>query len=299
MLTRRATLQTAAASGAMLALGPRGAAGAASPLSWQAFPAGEAGFFRAPVLISGPKEAVLIDAGFSYPDGQTVIDAVRKSGKRLKTIYVTANDPDYYFSLAPIRKAFPQAEILAAPATVALMRGKAEAKVKAWTGLLGDNGPKTVDDLVFPTPSKAKTLLVDGQKVEIVEAAVPGDRGRYVWVPSLRAVFGGVLVFGGAYPWVADTPSPADRKAWLEALDAIAARKPKIVVPGHMATDWPLDASGVAFTHDYLAAFEVELAKAADSAALIAAMKQRYPKAVMGVSLELGAKVAKGEMKWD
>ena len=39
-------------------------------------------------------------------------------------------------------------------------------------------------------------------------------------------------------------------------------------------------------------------AKAADSASLIAAMTQRYPTAGMGVALQIGAKVAKGEMKW-
>ena len=36
----------------------------------------------------------------------------------------------------------------------------------------------------------------------------------------------------------------------------------------------------------------------ADSAALIAAMTQRYPDAGMGVALQIGAKVATGEMKW-
>jgi hypothetical protein len=48
----------------------------------------------------------------------------------------------------------------------------------------------------------------------------------------------------------------------------------------------------------YLLAFEIELAKASDSAALIAAMTQRYPDAGMAVALQIGAKVAKGEMKW-
>jgi hypothetical protein len=54
----------------------------------------------------------------------------------------------------------------------------------------------------------------------------------------------------------------------------------------------------VKFTRDYLKAFEVEAAKAKDSVALIAAMKKRYPKLEGTSSLELGAKVIKGEMKW-
>ena len=45
-----------------------------SKLSWKHLPAGEAGFFRAPVLLTGPTEAVLIDGGFTfeYYDGNPV-----------------------------------------------------------------------------------------------------------------------------------------------------------------------------------------------------------------------------------
>jgi hypothetical protein len=39
-------------------------------LTWKNFPAGENGFFRAPVMISGASEAVLIDGGFTFSDGK-------------------------------------------------------------------------------------------------------------------------------------------------------------------------------------------------------------------------------------
>ena len=121
---------------------------------------------------------------------------------------------------------------------------------------------------------------------------------RYVWVPSLNAIFGGVLVFSGVHVWTADTQGAEARAAWMKNLDAMAARKPAVVVPGHMAPGAATDASAIRYTRDYLVAFEEELAKAADSAALIAAMTKRYPNAGMGVALQIGAKVAKGEMKW-
>ncbi len=56
--------------------------------------------------------------------------------------------------------------------------------------------------------------------------------------------------------------------------------------------------SAVRCTREYLVAFEEELAKVTESAALISAMTKRYPNAGMGVALQIGAKVAKGEMKW-
>jgi hypothetical protein len=84
----------------------------------------------------------------------------------------------------------------------------------------------------------------------------------------------------------------------VKALDAMAARKPAVVVPGHTAVGAATDASAISYTRDYLLAFEEELARATDSATLIEAMTRRYPDAGMGVALQIGAKVAKGEMKW-
>ena len=60
----------------------------------------------------------------------------------------------------------------------------------------------------------------------------------------------------------------------------------------------PTDLSGVDHTRAYLTAFDEELPKAKDSAALKAAMEVRFPNLSMGVALDIGAKVAKGEMKW-
>ena len=299
MPNRRNTLKTIAAAAAlMIAAASCATAQGQSALSWKAFKTNEAGFLRAPVLITGKSEAVLIDASFSLSDGKAIADAIKESGKRLTTVYITTNDPDYYFGLAPIHEAFPDARILAAADTVALMRKKAEGKIKAWSPVLGDNGPKSVDDLIFPEVSGISELSVDGEKLEVVTAPGIKDRGRYIWVPSLRAVFGGVAVFGGMYPWVADLPTVEERAAWKAALDGILARKPRIVVPGHMTAAWPTDASGVTYTRDYLAAFDAEAAKAPNSKVLIEAMKKLYPGDAMPISLELGAKVAKGEMTW-
>jgi glyoxylase-like metal-dependent hydrolase (beta-lactamase superfamily II) len=268
-----------------------------SKLTWKHFPAGEHGFFRAPVLIAGARDAVLIDAGFTFPDGKALVEAIKSSGKTLKTIYISRGDPDYYFSLAPIAAAFPQASIVAAPATVTAINGNIDKKLAIWGPQLKENGPQTRADIVMPAPFERKSLTLEGHAIEIVDAEEMPDL-RYIHVPSLNAIFGGVLVFAGVHVWTADTPGAEARARWVKNLDAMAARKPAVVVPGHMTAGVPLDASAIEYTRDYLLAFEQELAKAADSAALIAAMTRRYPDAGMGVALQIGAKVAKGEMKW-
>jgi len=297
-MNRRELIKTAAvAGGAGALLGSATVLGAAPALSWKHFPAGEQGFFRAPVLLSGAKEAILIDGGFALPNGKAVAEAIQASGKTLTTIYVSQSDPDYYFSLGPIKAAFPGAKVIAASATIEAIKGNVEKKLAVWGPQLKENGPQKLADIVMPEPFDGAELRLEGQKIEIVNAQGLANR-RYLWVPSLGAIFGGVLVFSGLHVWTADTASPQARAAWVKTLEAMAARKPAVVVPGHLGPNAPLDASAIQYTRDYLVAFEEELAKAANSAALIEAMNKRYPNAGLGVALQIGAKVAKGEMKW-
>jgi glyoxylase-like metal-dependent hydrolase (beta-lactamase superfamily II) len=109
---------------------------------------------------------------------------------------------------------------------------------------------------------------------------------------------GGVVVFGNLHVWMADTQTPQSHKDWLATLSRIEALKPVTVIPGHYAPGAPLTVESVRYTQGYIRAFDAQTAKAADSAALIAAMKAQYPQAGAAASLELSAKVAKGEMKW-
>jgi glyoxylase-like metal-dependent hydrolase (beta-lactamase superfamily II) len=300
MIKRRDFLQTAAVTAAASAVtlpALSTTAVAAAPLQWRHFPAGDNGFFRAPVLLSGAKDAILIDGGFSLADGRAVAEAIKASGKTLTTIYVSQSDPDYYFSLGPIKAAFPSAKVIAASATIAAIKGNVEKKLAVWGPQLKENGPQTLADVVLPEAFDGPSLTLEGHTIEIVSAQGLENR-RYLWVPTLQAVFGGVLVFSGLHVWTADTPTAAARAAWVKTLEAIAARKPKVVVPGHMAATGSLDVAAVNETRNYLLAFEEEQAKAADSAALIAAMTRRYPTAGLGAALQIGAKVVKGEMKW-
>ena len=297
MSTRRTILKTMAAAGITSAVGGGSAQAAKPGLSWKHFPAGENGFFRAPVLVSGAREALLIDGGFTLSDGKALAESIKASGKSLSTIYISQSDPDYYFSLGPIKAAFPAARVIAASATIAAIKNNVEKKLATWGPQLKDNGPQTLADVVMPEPFDGAALELEGHSLEIADAGGLANR-RHLWVPSLGAIFGGVLVFSELHVWTADTADAKARAAWIENLDAMAARKPAVVVPGHMAPKAAADVSAIRYTREYLLAFEEELAKAASSGELIAAMTRRYPNAGMGIALQIGAKVATGEMKW-
>ena len=296
-MNRRNMLKLTTAAGAAALMAPRVSFADANGLTWTHFPAGENGFFRAPVLIQGETEAVLIDGGFTLPDGRALAEKIKATGKTLTTIYISQSDPDFYFSLRPITEAFPKARVIAASATVAAINANVAKKVETWGPQLGENGPASVDDVIIPAADDSTTLTVDGHKIDILPAEGLANR-RYLWVEDLQAVFGGVMVFSGTHVWTADTPTQEQRAAWIANLDAIIARNPQVVVPGHMTPDAPMGLAAVEFTKGYLLALEEELETADGSEDLITAMSARYPDLGMTVALNVGAKVLTGEMKW-
>ena len=63
--------------------------------------------------------------------------------------------------------------------------------------------------------------------------------------------------------WTADTQTKDLRAAWGANLDALIARAPDVVVPGHMSVDAPMGVAANTFTKSYLEAFVEELDRAA------------------------------------
>ncbi|MCV2356055.1 MBL fold metallo-hydrolase [Paucibacter sp. B2R-40] len=247
------------------------------------------------VLVMGAKEAILLDAGFTRADALRVAAAVLDSGKTLSTIYVSAADPDFYFGLEVLRQEFPLARIVAAAPTLKKIEASLPSKLKVWGPRLGANAPRTP---VLPEALVGGQLTLEGQTLEVHGLDDSLAHRSYVWIPSIKAVVGGVNVFAGLHAWTADTQSAAERAAWISKLDSIAALQPLTVVPGHMLPGSALDASAVNYTINYLQRFEAELPKAQNAASLITVMKAAYPQAGLGIALDIGAKVNKGEMKW-
>jgi glyoxylase-like metal-dependent hydrolase (beta-lactamase superfamily II) len=69
-------------------------------------------------MISGEKDMLLIDPQFSLSEAHRLAAEILESKKNLAVIYVTHFHPDHLFGLAVLKQAFPQAKILALPATV-------------------------------------------------------------------------------------------------------------------------------------------------------------------------------------
>ncbi len=269
---------------------------APASLTLDVYNAGDRAIFPvSSVLVEGAHDAVLVDAQFAKSDAEKLVEKIRASGKTLKLVYISHGDPDYYFGLDTIRQAFPQTKILATRPTVEHIRATEAAKLAYWGPILKQDAPKKI---VVPEVLPGDHLDLEGHRLDVIGLDGPTPDRSVVWIPSLKAVVGGVPVFNGEHVWMADTQTPQSHAQWLATLDRIEKLEPSVVVPGHFAPGAAQTIAAVRFTRDYIRAYDAEAAKAKDSAELIAAMKQRYPNLGSVSSLELSAKVSKGEVKW-
>ncbi|KAF0696657.1 Aste57867_12593 [Aphanomyces stellatus] len=284
MNTRLATL--------LASLAAVGATTYHKPLELTPYNAGTTGLFPvSSVLVSGTKEAILVNAQFGASQARDVVQIVKDSGKTLTTIYIAHGDPDYYFGLETIHAAFPKANIWATQATVDHINATAADKLKFWGPKLGVNAPKTT---ILPSVVPSSKLKLEGRSLEI-----RGPTGRsYVWVPSIKAIVDGVLLVNNIHAFMADTQTPESHDEWIDALEEMQCLEPDVIVPGHALPGDVDDIDAPAYTAQYIRDFDDETPKAANSTFLIAAMTQLYPKAGGPASLEISAAVAKGEMKW-
>lgn len=270
-----------------------GGAALASPLTVTVYNPGDKAIF--PVsseLVTGDKEAILIDAQFGVNDGKALVDLIKQSGKRLTTVYISGGDPDFYFGLEPIKAAFPDVKILASQHVVDHIKQTKDAKLAYWGPILAEQAPKT---LIVPQVMTASHLTLDGEKIEIKEMNTPS---AYLWAPSIKTAFGGVPVYSGVHVWMADSQTKAARAQWMQALDGMLALKPERVIPGHFLGAEPKGTQAVTFTRDYVQRFEQALATAKHSDQLIDGLKKAFPSLPVDDGLSIGAKVNMGEMKW-
>jgi glyoxylase-like metal-dependent hydrolase (beta-lactamase superfamily II) len=246
--------------------------GARAGLHLQVITSSPEGFSVNSTLVYGDRDAILIDTQFLLSEAHREVAAILESKRNLIAVYVTHPHPDHYFGLAVIKQAFPNARLVALPATVAGMKAGWDTRARFWASEYGGNlpptGPILPDELPGGTP-----LVLEGEELRIIGGVV-GDapNNSYVWIPSLKAVVAGDTVFSATH----FTP-PKSHYEWFKTLDEIAALQPEIVVPGHQIAGAVNDASTLAFMKRYMEDYEKALASSKSAEEFRAKVKQSYP----------------------
>lgn len=251
-------------------------------------------------LIMGERDAVLVDPPFTKADAHRVAAMVLESGKRLTHIFVTHDHPDHFFSMDVLQEAFPDAEVVAHPTVVADIWRSLPFKVRRWSPMLGANGPAAPS---APAAMTGDTIMLEGHALKVI-GPMQGDHvhSTALWAPGVRALFPGDLVYNEMFLWFGEH-GPAEIAAWGEALAQLAALGPELVVAGHNKPGMPNDASGIAFSRAYIAAWPGLVAAAKDSKDLQARVRAAFPNAIDvldGFLLVNSSEVAMGEQpRWE
>lgn len=226
--------------------------------------------------IVGPTEIILVDALYYRTDAEREADSLAKLGKRLKAIVVTHPHEDHYFGAAALAKRFPGVPVYMTTTAADFFR-------RTFQGYLDDlrqSAPAELpDSLIPPTVLTSMTLTVDGQRIEIIpdlQGDVRTTSNSIVWVPSLRTVVAGDILFNRIHAW-AGTSDSTTRARWRESIARITQLKPAVVIAGHKAPSAADTPDVLRAMDNYLTDFDAALAESSDPDALVARMKTKYP----------------------
>jgi glyoxylase-like metal-dependent hydrolase (beta-lactamase superfamily II) len=217
----------------------------------------------------------------------SVLQEIKGTKKPLSIVYITHEHADHFLGLEVFKEAYPSVRIIAASAVLPRIHKVYQEKIDKWKQILGSDAATHVVPI---EPFDGDTITFESSHIEVLKH-IRGDtdENTMLWIPGRRILVGGDVVFNDMHVYTAETDSLA-RGKWLNALNAIRALQPSVVIPGHSKNGAPLDAStAVDFTEKYLLAFEEELTKAKEPDGLTNAMKKRFPSAELFLAIERGA----------
>jgi glyoxylase-like metal-dependent hydrolase (beta-lactamase superfamily II) len=248
---------------------------------------GQIGYDVNSTMVIGEKDILLIDPQFSLSEAHRLAAEILESKKHLATIYSTHPHPDHLFGLAVLKQAFPDAKIVALPATVNAVRTGWPARQKFWFPTYGHNIPGP--DPVLPEPLASPVLTLEGEQFPVTGGVqgADGPGNSFVYIPSMKAVITGDIVFDQVYFGV---PRDMARENWRMTIAQIEALHPSIVIPGHEGPGATHDMRAIAWMQQYMSDWDANVAKSKTAAEMRANVLKEYP--LLGMAFTLDDRVA-------
>jgi len=253
------------------------------PLMWVA---------NSSTLISGARDAVLVDTFLTIEQSQILVDWVVASGKNLTAIYITHGHGDHFFGLAPLLERFPEARAVATPAIVTAMHAHlSPASIENfWRRLFPGQIP---DRLLVAEPLDNGELELEGHKLIAIDTGrTDTAASTCLHVPSIGLIVAGDAVYNGIHPFLGETDRQS-RLEWIATLDRLDALQPLAVIAGHKIPENTDDPRIIGDTRRYIQDFNRLEAATTSARDLYDAMLELHPDRVNPGSLWGAANVAK------
>src|SRR5438552_2752916 len=248
---------------------------------------GQIGYDVNSTMVIGEKDILLIDPQFSLSEAHKLAAEILESKKHLATIYVTHPHPDHLFGLAVLKQAFPDAKIVALAATANAAKTGWPARQKFWLATYGTNIPGP--DPVLPEELAAPLLTLEGEQFPVTGGVqgADGPGNSFVYIPSLKAVVTGDIVFDQVYFGV---PRDAARQNWMKTVGQIAALNPAVVIPGHEGPAATHDMRAIEWMKRYMADWDANVARSKTPGEMRANVLRQHP--LLGMEFTLDDRIA-------
>lgn len=191
---------------------------------------------------------VLIDPGATRKGAQMIHEAVRAVTDEPIRVVINTGGQDHRWLGNGYFKELG-AHIVANENAVDDQKARVQDQLISLTDLVGSDGLAGTEPVYADeTFADRKDMTVGGTSIEIHHAGhahTPGD--SFVWLPDHRIMFTGDIVYTDRMLGIG---SQSAHLSWIAAFEAMAARKPEVVVGGH---GMPADlARATADSYDYL-----------------------------------------------
>jgi glyoxylase-like metal-dependent hydrolase (beta-lactamase superfamily II) len=203
-------------------------------------------------LITGTRDAVLVDTPLTNAQANAVGDWIEASGRKLRGIYVTHGHGDHWFGAVPLLQRFPDVTVWATAGTTAHMAAQNAPEFRAgfWDKVFpgelhaGEVDVNVIDESGFE---------LEGTPLLPVEVGhTDTDATTMLHVPAIDLLVAGDVVYNGVHLYLTESSGTAGLDEWLTALDIAEALHPAVVVAGHKNPDADDDPTQIQATRHYL-----------------------------------------------
>jgi glyoxylase-like metal-dependent hydrolase (beta-lactamase superfamily II) len=184
-------------------------------------------------LISGERDAVLVDTPITVEQACALSDWIAASGKNLTMIYATHGHGDHFFGTSTVLERFPRARFVARPDVIKVMRQQVspESLATFWNPRF----PGQISShLAIAEELTGSVINLEGHDLVSVPLGFTDTANTTcLHVPSIGLVVAGDAAYNGVHLHLSESPDQQKREEWIAALDKMESLRPRAVIAGH------------------------------------------------------------------